>query len=148
MAVSDIEAVIEFLRKNGFSESESALREDVKEKSQLGSTDFERFLFPMVPPPPRLKIPATSSRLPQASSGGDAVDHASSLSSSEEEFVSLDSSTTEFCSSGDFLPSKFPFFPRDISLYNAFIIFLIWSWQSLLLRVVAGVISSLPPSLS
>lgn len=110
MAVSDIEAVIEFLRKNGFSESESALREDVKEKSQLGSTDFERFLFPMVPPPPRLKIPATSSRLPQASSGGDAVDHASSLSSSEEEFVSLDSSTTEFCSSGDFLPSKFPFF--------------------------------------
>lgn len=99
MAVSDIEAVIEFLRKHGFSESESALREDVKEKSQLGSTDFERFFFPMVPPPPRLKIPATSCRLPQASSGGDAADHASTFGSSEEEFVSLDSSTTELCSS-------------------------------------------------
>lgn len=103
MAVSDIEAVIEFLRKYGFSEAESALREDFVEKSQLGSSDLERFLFPMVPPPPPLKIPVTSRRLPQLSSATEADDGDldSRLDSSEEEFVSLVSSATELCSSGD-----------------------------------------------
>ncbi|KAL3521216.1 hypothetical protein ACH5RR_019365 [Cinchona calisaya] len=98
MAVSDIEAVIEFLRKNGFSESESALMEDVMEKSQLGSSDFQRFLFPMVPPLPPVKIPATAARrLPEVP--GDGGDSPSSCSSDDEEFVSLASSTTELCSS-------------------------------------------------
>lgn len=85
MAVSDIEAVLEFLRKNGLSESESALMEDVLEKSELGSVDFQRFLFPMVPPPPALKIPAT--RIPRR----ELVEE---FSDSSDEFVSLGSSGT------------------------------------------------------
>ncbi|XP_027104327.1 uncharacterized protein [Coffea arabica] len=106
MAVSDIEAVVEFLRKNGFSESESALMEDICDKSQLGSSDFQRFLFPMVPPLPPVKIPAPAARwLPLVPGGGDADDgggHQLSSPSSDdddEEFVSLASSTTELCSS-------------------------------------------------
>ncbi|XAR71926.1 Non-specific serine/threonine protein kinase [Bertholletia excelsa] len=95
MAVSDIEAVLEFLRKNGFSESESALIEDVVEKSELKSFDFEKFLFPMVPPPRPLKIP-DSRRRPAAEAGGDGVD---SDDDSPEEFVSLGSSITDVCSS-------------------------------------------------
>lgn len=104
MAVSDIEAVVEFLRKNGFSESESALMEDICEKSQLGSSDLQRFLFPMVPTLPPVKISATAARrLPLVPGGGDADDGGghplSSTSSDDEEFVSFASSTTELCSS-------------------------------------------------
>ncbi|KAG5557985.1 hypothetical protein RHGRI_008032 [Rhododendron griersonianum] len=63
MAVSGVEAVLEFLRKNGFSDSESALMEDLLEKSELRSADFERFFFPMLPPPPPpLKIPSMRRR--------------------------------------------------------------------------------------
>lgn len=87
MAVSDIEAVLQFLRKNGLSDSESALMEDILDKSQLGSADFQRFLFPMVPPPPPLKLPAN--RVPPLQSDDDSSD----------EFVSMASSTTELCSS-------------------------------------------------
>ncbi|GFY84486.1 protein kinase superfamily protein [Actinidia rufa] len=87
MAVSDIESVLEFLRKNGFSDSESALREDLLEKSKLRSFDFEKFLFPMVPPPPPLKIPAIQRRPEvEEAGGGDLSDDSS------EEFVSLCSS--------------------------------------------------------
>ncbi|CAK9135792.1 unnamed protein product [Ilex paraguariensis] len=96
MAVSDIEAVIKFLRKNGLSESESALMEDILEKSKLGSADFERFLFPMVPPPPPLKIPSIR-RQSEEELGLRPVD--SNSGSSDDEFVSLGSSTTELCSS-------------------------------------------------
>ena len=89
MAVSDIESVLEFLRKNGFSDSESALKEDLLEKSKLRSFDFEKFLFPMVPPPPPLKIPAIQRRPEvEAAGGGDLSDDSS------EEFVSLCSSGT------------------------------------------------------
>ncbi|KAJ8558550.1 hypothetical protein K7X08_034079 [Anisodus acutangulus] len=86
MAVCDIKQVLEFLKNNGFSQSESALMEDIMEKSEL---DYERFLFPMIPPPPPLKIPSSL-----------CLDQLISNSvSSEDEFVSLASSTTDFCSS-------------------------------------------------
>ncbi|KAK6156135.1 hypothetical protein DH2020_010383 [Rehmannia glutinosa] len=87
MAEVEFEAVLDFLRKNGLSECESALMEDILEKkSQMGSSDFENFLFPMVPTPPPLRIPAT--RRPPPPQG-----------SSDDEFVSLGSSTTQLCSS-------------------------------------------------
>ncbi|CAI9091720.1 OLC1v1026819C1 [Oldenlandia corymbosa var. corymbosa] len=99
MAISDIDAVVEFLRNNGFSDSESALMEDVMEKSQLGSSDFQRFLFPMVPPPPPVKIPATSRRHQPGPPPDDAGGLSSASDDDEDEFVSLASSTTELCSS-------------------------------------------------
>ncbi|KAK6121887.1 hypothetical protein DH2020_044371 [Rehmannia glutinosa] len=74
MAEVEFEAVLEFLRKNGLSECESALMEDIMEKSQLGSSEFEKFFFPMAPPPPPLRIPSAS-RLPlppEVSGGGDS----------------------------------------------------------------------------
>lgn len=85
MAVSDIKQVLEFLKNNGFSASESALMEDMMEKSELGSFDYERFLFPMNPPPPPLNLIS-------------ANNHSNSVSS-DDEFVSLPSSATDFCSS-------------------------------------------------
>lgn len=102
MAVSDIKQVLEFLKNYGFSESESALMEDIMEKSELGSFDYERFLFPMIPPPPPLKIPSAR-RLDDLISAN--INHSNSVSS-DEEFVSLGSSTSDFCSSGKlkFLP--------------------------------------------
>lgn len=94
MAISDVEAVLKFLRKNGFSQVESALKEDIFDKStELGSLDFETFLFPMIPPPPPIRIPVTF----RQSEGLDGIDDSSS--SSLEEFVSMGSSTTDFCSS-------------------------------------------------
>ncbi|KAF9596934.1 hypothetical protein IFM89_014513 [Coptis chinensis] len=49
--VSNIEAVLEFLRENGLKEAETALKQDI---THLGSFDFEKFEFPMSPkrPPP------------------------------------------------------------------------------------------------
>lgn len=94
---SDIEQVLQFLRKNGLSVSESALMDDIFEKSQLASFDFQRFIFPIIPTSlPSLKIPAT---LPPPQT---VVDGGSSSSSDDDEFVSLASSstTTDFCSSG------------------------------------------------
>ena len=96
---SDVEAVIEFLRKNGFKEAESALKEDMMEKIRdLGSFDYEKFLFPVLPP---VKIPA-SLRQPEVDEGGaDRSSRSSSASSSDDdEFVSLASSTSDLCSSG------------------------------------------------
>ncbi|KAF3433433.1 hypothetical protein FNV43_RR24535 [Rhamnella rubrinervis] len=98
MAVSHVEAVLEFLRKNGFSEAESALKVDMIEKSDLGSFDYEKFLFPMVPPPPPVRIPATTNRS-EAPRGRDSSRSRSSSASSDDEFVSLGSSTSEICSS-------------------------------------------------
>ncbi|XP_073042314.1 uncharacterized protein [Primulina eburnea] len=88
------ESVLEFLRKNGLSVSESALMEDVRDKSHLGSSDFEKFLFPMEPPPRPLRIPSSRLLLFGGDGGG-----RSSKGSSDDEFVSLGSSTTELCSS-------------------------------------------------
>lgn len=86
----DIKQVVEFLKNNGFSQSESALMEDIMEKSELASLDYESFLFPLLPP---LNLISNNNN---------------SLSSSEdddEEFVSLPSSATDFCSSGNTLPN-------------------------------------------
>ncbi|XP_020884758.1 serine/threonine-protein kinase ppk15 [Arabidopsis lyrata subsp. lyrata] len=49
MAV-DVKSVLEFLRRNGLTEAESALRDDINEKNKLASFDFEKFLFPIPPP--------------------------------------------------------------------------------------------------
>lgn len=91
MAV-DVESVLQFLRRNGLTEAESALRDDINEKNQLASFDFEKFLFP-IPPPIRTTVE-------------DSGDNGSKSSSSDDEFVSLDSSTSGFCSSsGKFRPN-------------------------------------------
>ncbi|CAN6824023.1 hypothetical protein Bca4012_028942 [Brassica carinata] len=88
MAV-DVESVLQFLRRNGLTEAESALRDDINEKNQLASFDFEKFLFP-IPPPIRTTVE-------------DSGDNGSKSSSSDDEFVSLDSSTSGFCSSSGFV---------------------------------------------
>ncbi|KAL7589827.1 uncharacterized protein LOC111919707 isoform X1 [Lactuca sativa] len=93
--LSDIEQVLEFLRKNGLSDSESALMDDILEKSHLASFDFQRFLFPLVPPTiPSVKIPAA--RLPP-SPPRQMMEEVEG--SSDDEFVSLGSSTTDLYSS-------------------------------------------------
>lgn len=105
-----MEAVLDFLRKNGFSEAESALKRDMVEKSELGSFDFEKFLFPMVPAPPPVRIPSTSRKLAALSDGdGDGDDRSGSNSvSSDDEFVSLRSSTSDVCSSEFINPYGIP----------------------------------------
>lgn len=85
----DVESVLQFLRRNGLTEAESALRDDINEKNQLASFDFEKFLFP-IPPPIRTTVE-------------DSGDNGSKSSSSDDEFVSLDSSTSGFCSSSGFV---------------------------------------------
>ncbi|KAL3630587.1 hypothetical protein CASFOL_023571 [Castilleja foliolosa] len=87
MAELELDAVLQFLRKNGLSECESALMEDIMEKTeseQMGSSSsFQKFIFP-----PPLRIPATQRPpLPPQHGGG-----GSSNGSSEDEFVSLGSS--------------------------------------------------------
>ncbi|KAL9302279.1 putative protein kinase CMGC-DYRK-PRP4 family [Arabidopsis thaliana] len=94
MAV-DVKSVLEFLRRNGLTEAESALRDDINEKNKLASFDFEKFLFPIPTP---IKITASSR---PSDSGGDGSN--SKSSSSDDEFVSLDSSTSGFCSSSGFV---------------------------------------------
>ncbi|KAK6929479.1 Protein kinase domain [Dillenia turbinata] len=102
MAISGVEAVLEFLRSNGFSEAELALKQDIVERDKdrdredVSSFDFERFLFPMVPPPPPLKIPGTENRRSEVSLLNNSI---FDDSSSSEEFVSLGSSTSRTCSS-------------------------------------------------
>ncbi|KAL8539202.1 hypothetical protein ACS0TY_000993 [Phlomoides rotata] len=91
MAEVELDAVLQFFRKNGLSECESALMEDIVEKSRLQSSDFEKFCFPMVPPPPPLRI--TAARAPQFIGGGG---DGSTECSSSDDFVSLDSSTSDF----------------------------------------------------
>lgn len=94
MAEIELDAVLQFFRQNGLSECESALMEDMMEKkSQVGSSAFETLCFPVVPP---LRIPATRRPPPQFADGGVG----SPKGSSDDEFVSLGSSTTELSSSG------------------------------------------------
>ncbi|KAJ9175894.1 hypothetical protein P3X46_014400 [Hevea brasiliensis] len=90
---SNVQAVLDFLRQNGLKEAESALKEDMNEKNELGLFDFEKFLF-VLPP---VRIPA-SLRRTEADGGGEAS-RSSSGSGSDEEFVSLKSSTSDLCSS-------------------------------------------------
>ncbi|GMP69420.1 hypothetical protein CsSME_00028691 [Camellia sinensis var. sinensis] len=87
MAVSDIEAVLEFLKKNGFSNSQSALIEDLLDNSQYRSFHFDKFLLF-----PNLKISESDSE-------AEARDRLHLSDYSSEEFVSLGSSTTHVCSS-------------------------------------------------
>ncbi|CAH1438753.1 unnamed protein product [Lactuca virosa] len=94
MEPSDIESVLHFFRKNHLSVSESALIDDIFEKSQVGSSDFHNFLFPPSLPP--LKIPAARCLPPPLKP---AEDLATSDASSDQEFISLGSSTTDLCSS-------------------------------------------------
>ncbi|KAL7214771.1 hypothetical protein ACSBR1_027038 [Camellia fascicularis] len=87
MAVSDIEAVLEFLKKNGFSNSQSALIEDLLDNSQYRSFHFDKFLlFPNL-------------RNSESDSEAEARDRLHLSDYSSEEFVSLGSSTTHVCSS-------------------------------------------------
>ncbi|KEH28286.1 putative dual-specificity kinase CMGC-DYRK-PRP4 family [Medicago truncatula] len=95
MAVSNsVEAVFEFLRKNGLSEAESALRQDIidKHNNDLASFDYEKFFFPMVPPPPPVKLRSFSR--PSEFTSGDGQFSKSNSVSSEEQFVSIASSTS------------------------------------------------------
>ncbi|KAJ6909803.1 hypothetical protein NC652_020713 [Populus alba x Populus x berolinensis] len=91
-AVPDVEAVLDFLRKNGLRDAELALKEDMIERSnELGSFDFEKFLF-VLPP---VRVPASVRQL-AVEEGGGAVERlrSSSGSPSDDEFVSLGSSTS------------------------------------------------------
>uniref|UniRef100_A0A7N0TQC3 Protein kinase domain-containing protein n=1 Tax=Kalanchoe fedtschenkoi TaxID=63787 RepID=A0A7N0TQC3_KALFE len=94
MAVSEVALVLELLRKNGLTEAESALRLDLKEKNELDVLEFERFLFPMLPP---VKIPASSWRWEGL--GFDVGESSRLNSMSDDEFVSADSSSSNVCSS-------------------------------------------------
>ncbi|KAJ6429266.1 hypothetical protein OIU84_020819 [Salix udensis] len=92
LAVPDVEAVLDFLRKNGLKDAELALKEDMIERSnELGSFDFEKFLF-VLPP---VRIPASVRQMNVEDDGG-AIERlrSSSASPSEDEFVSLGSSTS------------------------------------------------------
>ncbi|KAK6227790.1 Protein kinase domain - like 10 [Theobroma cacao] len=92
---SEVEAVIQFLRKNGLREAEKALEEDMMEKNEeeeVGAFDFEKFLFPMPPP---VRIPATIRR----SEVDEKVKSSDGSDSDGDEFVSLRSSTSDVCSS-------------------------------------------------
>ncbi|KDP44759.1 hypothetical protein JCGZ_01259 [Jatropha curcas] len=93
LPISNVEAVLDFLRNNGLKEAESALKQDIIEKNELGSFDFEKFLF-ILPP---VRIPATLRR-PEVD-GVDEGWRSSCRSGSDEEFVSLGSSTSDLCSS-------------------------------------------------
>ncbi|KAJ4828022.1 hypothetical protein Tsubulata_035101 [Turnera subulata] len=108
--VLNVEAVLEFLHKNGLKEAELALTEDMVERNtsnsngvtnndRLGSFDFEKFLF-VLPP---VRIPASSRQQTEADGGGGGQESgsssrrrssSSSSSSSLDEFVSLGSSTS------------------------------------------------------
>ncbi|XVE99764.1 hypothetical protein REPUB_Repub03eG0229100 [Reevesia pubescens] len=88
----EMEAVIEFLKKNGLKEAEKALEEDMMEKNEVVASDFDKLLFPMPPP---VRIPATFRR----SEVVEKVKSSDGSGSDCDEFVSLKSSTTDVCSS-------------------------------------------------
>ncbi|KAF8402646.1 hypothetical protein HHK36_010735 [Tetracentron sinense] len=91
MEASGVEAVLDFLRKNGFAEAESALRDDIVDKGELGSFDFEKFMFPMANLPPPVKI-VVSGRRSEIAKG---VECSGSTSDSSDDFVSVGSSATD-----------------------------------------------------
>ncbi|XP_026426414.1 dual specificity tyrosine-phosphorylation-regulated kinase mbk-2-like isoform X1 [Papaver somniferum] len=93
MEVSDIEAVLKFLRKNGFSEAELALRNDLFERhDDLVASDFEKFQFPLSPklPPVRIQRKLNFSDDDDGGGVGDAA--SSSTSYRSDDFQSLSSS--------------------------------------------------------
>ncbi|KAJ0764460.1 putative protein kinase CMGC-DYRK-PRP4 family [Helianthus annuus] len=85
--LTDVEQVLQFLRQNGLFDSESALMDDIIDKSHLGSFDFQRFVFPITFP---ASPPPSPPRLTAEDGGG---------GSSDDEFLSVDSSASGFCSS-------------------------------------------------
>ncbi|XVF24141.1 hypothetical protein REPUB_Repub13aG0101600 [Reevesia pubescens] len=89
----EVEAVIEFLRKNGLKEAEKALEEDMMEKEKVGAFDFEKFLFPM-PPPVRIPTILRRSEADEKVKSSNGSD-----SDCDDDFVSLRSSTSDVCSS-------------------------------------------------
>ncbi|XP_042491529.1 dual specificity protein kinase CLK1 [Macadamia integrifolia] len=97
MAVSDVGAVLDFLRKNGFSDVESALRDDIVERGDLSSSDFEMFMFPIAPSLPPVRIRLGGGRQSKVSNG---VDRSDSISDSSDDFVSIGSSTIVVSPSG------------------------------------------------
>ncbi|XP_022748211.1 dual specificity tyrosine-phosphorylation-regulated kinase 4-like [Durio zibethinus] len=104
----EVEAVREFLRKNGLKEAEKALEEDMMEKNEqeeeeeaVGAFDFEKFLFPMPPP---VRIPATLRR----SEVDEKVKSSDGSDSDSDEFVSLMSSTSDVGSSDFVNPYGLP----------------------------------------
>ncbi|KAF8394914.1 hypothetical protein HHK36_018853 [Tetracentron sinense] len=96
MEVSGVEDVLDFLRKNGFAEAEYALRDDIVEKRDLGSFDFEKFMFPIAMLPPPVKIGLSGRRF-EISNG---IDCSGSGSNSSDDFVSMGSSTHDGSASG------------------------------------------------
>ncbi|CAI0443627.1 unnamed protein product [Linum tenue] len=97
----DVEKVLDFLRRSGLKEVELALKEDIIEKNEFGSVDFEKFLFEL--PPVRIS-PATFLQVEaggEDSAGGESFRGRanSGVVSSDDEFVSLGSSTSGLCSS-------------------------------------------------
>ncbi|KAK8485379.1 hypothetical protein V6N13_038889 [Hibiscus sabdariffa] len=91
----EVEAVIDFLKKNGLKEAVKALEQDMMDKNQeekVGAFDFEKFLFPMPPP---VRIPATIRR----SEEDVKVKSSDGSGSDGDEFVSLRSSSSDVCSS-------------------------------------------------
>ncbi|KAL5710212.1 hypothetical protein ACHQM5_020803 [Ranunculus cassubicifolius] len=98
MAVSDIEAVLLFLKKNGFTEAENAFKQDISEKKDLKSFDFEKFEFPISPPPPPPVRIGLDHRQFQVSN----VFYASSDNSddSSSDFMSMGSFNTDGSTSG------------------------------------------------
>ncbi|CAI0415861.1 unnamed protein product [Linum tenue] len=101
-AAPDVEKVLDFLRRSGLKEVELALKEDIIEKNELGCVDFEKFLFELPP----VRIPPAAFQQSEAgeedfSAGGRAPrDGSNSGFSSNDDFVSLGSSTSALCSSG------------------------------------------------
>ncbi|KAE9614993.1 putative dual-specificity kinase CMGC-DYRK-PRP4 family [Lupinus albus] len=88
------ETVIEFLRKNGFSEAESALKQDIIEnggRDYLTSSDYDKFYFPMLPPLPPVKLRSSEppGRIFSVSSDDDFFSIGSFISrvSSSSEFI-------------------------------------------------------------
>ncbi|CAI0415914.1 unnamed protein product [Linum tenue] len=100
-AAPGVEKVLDFLRRSGLKEVELALKEDIIEKNELGCVDFEKFLFELPP----VRIPPAAFQQSEAgeedfSAGGRVPrDGSNSGFSSDDDFVSLGSSTSALCSS-------------------------------------------------
>ncbi|XP_058110224.1 uncharacterized protein LOC131253293 isoform X2 [Magnolia sinica] len=96
----DVPSVFEFLRRNGFLEAESALRDDIVDRgndpvSSLSSSSSVRFIdftqLPTPPPPVRIMVGRRPFQLRETSA--DADNDSSSSSDSSSAFVSMGSSS-------------------------------------------------------
>ncbi|KAK9057745.1 hypothetical protein SSX86_022583 [Deinandra increscens subsp. villosa] len=82
--LSEVEQVLQFFRKNGLQHSESALIDDIIDKSHLASFDFQTFIFPTSLP--TLKIPTLND---------DEAAASPSSSSDDDEFLTVNSFTSD-----------------------------------------------------